>query len=379
MNRLKVNLFVCVVAAVLLALLLAPAVAQAQAAWSVVPSPSPGVSGNELNSVAVVAATDIWAVGDVTAANGASQTLTEHWNGTQWSVVQSPNPSAFHNVLHGVTAISTTDVWAVGWFNNTQDIPMTLIEHWNGTQWSVVASPNGSINSNFLFGVTAVSSNDVWAVGEFNNASGFFQTLTEHWNGRTWRVVSSPNVGTHNNVLNGVTAISANDVWAVGDFLDSTSNAHTLIEHWNGKKWSVVPSPNPGTGANTLNAVQAVSTDNVWAVGQTSTQTLIEHWNGKKWSVVASPNVSMQNNLLSGVAIVSANNIWAVGFVVSNGLTLIEHWNGTQWSIVSSPNPSSSLNILDGAAADSSSGQTWAVGVFFNASGLSQTLTEFNP
>src|SRR6266851_991175 len=173
MKRLKVNLFLCIVGAVLLALLLAPAVAQAQAVWSVVPSPSPGPSVNDLN---------------------------------------------------GVASISANDVWAVGDFINAQDIPRTLIEHWNGTSWSVVTSPNGSKGSNFLFGVTAVSSTDVWAVGEFNNTS----TLTEHWNGHTWRVVSSPNGGTRDNVLNGVTAVSASDVWAVGDFLDSTSTSHTL-------------------------------------------------------------------------------------------------------------------------------------------------------
>jgi hypothetical protein len=46
-------------------------------------------------------------------------------------------------------------------------------------------------------------------------------------------------------------------------------------------------------------------------------QTLIEHWNGTQWSVVPSPNL-MGNNLLRGVAIVSANDVWAVGFVISN-------------------------------------------------------------
>jgi len=291
MKRLKVNLFLCiVVGVVLLALLLAPAVALAQAAWSVVTSPSPGPSVNDLNGVASVSASDVWAVGDFIIASGASQTLTEHWNGTQWSVVASPNPSAFHNVLRAVTAISTNDVWAVGWFNNAQDIPRTLIEHWNGSSWSVVTSPNGSNGSNFLFAVTAVSSTDVWAVG---------------------------------------------------DFLDSTSTSHTLIEQWNGKKWSVVSSPNP-TGSNTLNAVRAVSATDIWAVGQTATQTLIEQWNGKKWSVVASPNLT-GNNLLRGVAIVSATDIWAVGFVIASvgEQTLIEQWNGSSWSIVPSPNPSS--------------------------------------
>src|SRR5437016_5171251 len=104
MKSLKINLLSCVVVAVLIPLLLATRFAEV-AAWSVIPSPNPGVSGNELISVAVVAANDVWAVGDITAGNGASQTLIEHWNGTAWSVVASPSPSPFHNVLNGVTAV----------------------------------------------------------------------------------------------------------------------------------------------------------------------------------------------------------------------------------------------------------------------------------
>ncbi len=268
MKRLKVNLFLCIVGAVLLALLLAPAVAQAQAAWSVVPSPSPGPSVNDLNGVASVSANDVWAVGDFINASGSKQTLIEHWDGTSWSVVASPNPSVSMNVLQAVTAIATNDVWAVGWFDNAQNIPRTLTLHWNGTNWSVVTSANSGTGSNFLFGVTAVSSSDVWAVGEFNNTS-------------------------------------------------------TLTEHWNGRKWSVVTSANP-TGSNTLNAVQAFSATDIWAVGQASTQTLIEQWNGMQWSVVPSPNLT-GNNLLRGVAIVSATDIWAVGFVISSNPSSLQN------------------------------------------------------
>jgi hypothetical protein len=377
MKHLKLNLFSCVVVAAFISLFLASGVAEA-AAWKLIPSPSPGVTDNELFSVATVAANDVWTVGDITISGGAVQTLTEHWNGTQWSVVTSPNPGAFRNVLNGVIAVSSNDVWAVGTFNNASDVPQTLAEHWNGTQWSAIPSPNVGHSDNFLNGATAISTNDVWAVGQFRNASGFFQTLTLHWNGKKWKVVASPNVGTNSNVLSGVTAISTNDVWSVGNTTVSNGFFQTLTEHWNGTQWSIIPSPNPNMNSSVLNAVRAVSTSDVWAVGQTSTLTLIEHWNGTQWSVVKSPSPGT-NNLLRGVAVVSAKDIWAVGFEVASGLTLIEHWNGTKWSVVKSPNPSSTLNVLDGAAADPVSHQTWAVGVFFNASGVAQTLTLFHP
>jgi hypothetical protein len=374
MKRLNVRLLSSIAGAVLISRLLVPGIADA-AAWSVVSSPNVGTQ-SELHAVASISANDVWAVGQ--GSNATSfQTLTEHWNGTAWSVVPSPNPAS-NDVLSGVAAVSTNDVWAVGKVNTSSP---PVIEHWNGSLWTTVKPPR---QAGFLQAVTAVSANDVWAVGESVGASGAFQTLVEHWNGHKWSVVSSPNFGTQANELNGVTSASANDIWAVGFAVNSSfGSTQTLTLHWNGTSWSIVSSPNP-TINDDLRAVAAVSGTNVWAVGQaingSSVQTLIEQWNGTNWSSVSSPAAG----LLDGIAIVSATNIWAVGSFVDPNIgttsTVIEQWNGTTWSVVSSPNPSTSENVLDGAAADSVSGQAWAVGEFFNTTASSrQTLAEFNP
>ncbi len=364
----KVHLFVCVVGAVLFPLLLAPTVAQA-AAWTVVSSPNPG-AGNGLFGVASISANDVWAVGNFSNIGSLEQTLTLHWNGKKWSHIKSPNVSSQDSELMAVAAVSPTDVWAVGDSHTTSF--QTLTQHWDGHKWSVVSSPNPGAQFNELFGVAAVSTTDVWAVGSFA-PQGFSpsQTLIEHWNGTTWSVVASPNVGTQLNGLNGVTAVSTSDIWAVGQFNNGTGQ-QTLIEHWNGTSWSVVSSPNV-SGAT-----------DVWAVGDSNTsgseQTLIEHWNGTSWSIVSSPNPGAGG--LNGVAIISATDIWAVGafFNTTNNVTqtLIEQWNGTSWSVVTSPNPSSTTNLLEAAAADKSSGQAWAVGEFSTPT-MIDTLTEFNP
>src|SRR5437899_2411658 len=83
-------------------------------------------------------------------------------------------------------------------------------------QWQIVTSPNVGTGNNYLTSVSAVSESDVWAVGYYNNG-GTNQTLTEHWDGTSWSVVSSPNPGPTSNYLLSVAAISANDVWAVGN------------------------------------------------------------------------------------------------------------------------------------------------------------------
>ena len=92
-----------------------------------------------------------------------------------------------------------------------------------------------------------------------------------------WSVVPSPN-GNSNSVLSGVAAVSANDVWAVGSDSNSNFVTRSLTEQWNGKQWSVVKSPSPGSFSTQLEGVAAVSATDVWAVGHTDSNTLIEHY-----------------------------------------------------------------------------------------------------
>src|SRR5436853_637559 len=89
--------------------------------------------------------------------------------------------------------------------------------------------------------------------------------------------------------------------------------------------WSVVSSPNIGTNTtNHLQAVAVASASNLWAVGYYCTvadcfysyqyDTLIEHWDGNRWTVVPSPSLDAIESYLYGVAVVSPNDVWAVGY-----------------------------------------------------------------
>ena len=130
-----------------------------------------------------------------------------------------------------MTTVSVNDVWAVGTSTNNSHINKTLIEHWDGTQWSVVPSPNGRSSNNFLGEVSAASANDIWTVGAYNNTNNVSLTLIEHWNGSKWSIVPSPNFDLGNNYLTGLTVVSTNDVWAVGGYANSGNINRTLIEH----------------------------------------------------------------------------------------------------------------------------------------------------
>jgi hypothetical protein len=99
-------------------------------AWNISPTPNTGVADSYLNAVAMVSASDAWAVGYSYSANGVTQALIEQWNGTSWSVVSSPNAGSAANYLYALTAVpGTSTLWAVGADANASSGPyQTLTE-----------------------------------------------------------------------------------------------------------------------------------------------------------------------------------------------------------------------------------------------------------
>jgi hypothetical protein len=333
--------------------------------WKIISSPNvgSGTYGNQLRAVTVISSNNVWAVGFSPHPSGTPlyirQTLIEHWNGTSWTVISSPNPTGDTYVeLNGVAAISANDIWAVGHSGDPSSIPLeTLTEHWNGTSWSIVPSPNpGTYNGNVLTAVSGVSASDVWAVGWYQSGSTGQEggALTMHWNGTQWTVVPNPSRWT----LYGVKAISSNDVWAVGE---------QSILHWNGSNWSIVSFPLPGDAYPVLQGISAVSARDIWAVGYSQFAyfygyryyPLTYHWDGTSWSLV--PNAGTTDEYLHAVTSIAPNDVWAVG---DNGQT--QHWNGANWSRVSAPYPGLGGRFNGVAAA--SSKDIWAVGSYSNGS-----------
>src|SRR2546421_12354483 len=62
-----------------------------------------------------------------------------------------------------------------------------------------------------------------------------------------WQVVSTPPLPLANGPFKATVAISESDAWAAGYTFSDVSSSLTLIEHWNGVAWEIVPSPNPGS------------------------------------------------------------------------------------------------------------------------------------
>src|SRR5207237_420517 len=155
------SLLACMLTTVFTTLLLVAQVAQAApltcGTWSVVKSPNVGQGGNNLFGVAAVSASDVWAVGDHTVCCNSTKTLIEQWNGSSWQIVESPNVGSNYNELNAVAVVSANNIWVVGDYENVFGPFQTLIEHWTGSSWQVVTSPNSGTNDDQLFGVASVS------------------------------------------------------------------------------------------------------------------------------------------------------------------------------------------------------------------------------
>jgi hypothetical protein len=233
--------------------------------------------------------------------------------------------------------------------------------------WSVATVP-GTGADDVLLGSTCANAQQCWAVGvsiQNINTNGTFAPLVESWNGTAWTLQPQPPLpaGEGGGFFD-VSCVSGSDCWAVGTVLDNSGSGNsvgTLVEHWDGGAWSIVPSPTPSGAGMTgaiLQSVSCTSSADCVAVGYSTGNTgtnlhaLLEQWNGASWTIVAGGATGQTYDELTAVQCLDASDCWAVGDAGPNqqnpnflmifpaavgdqGLT--EHWDGAAWSVVQSP------------------------------------------
>jgi hypothetical protein len=317
--------------------------------WTQVKVAPPGAQLDELTAVVAPSATDVWAFGYTRYA--------QHWNGTVWTRVALPVPKGSQSPeFNGAGAVSPNNIWAVGdaELAGSTYAAHAIVDHWNGHSWRMVPSPPSGGYSRLL-GVAALSSTNVWAVGFVGIDTGrtlTLRTLTVHWNGRAWKRLPSPSPATSHtpagliqDSLAAVAGTSVRNVWAVGRYYVVAANGdhaiHPLVLHWNGTRWKAVSSPDPSgpTHRSFLYGVAAPSPTGVWAVGSAAR-------NG------------VQHAPLAGVSAATAADVWAAGGMTGGYVT---HWNGSAWTIRTKLDYNDALT----AVAEVSPTNVWAVGVRF--------------
>jgi hypothetical protein len=304
-------------------------------AWS--QASLPALSGSvNLQAVSSSGTNDAWAVGYQRPQRYTFDPLALHWNGTAWAATGIGTALPGDTYLVGTADISATDAYAIG---DSTPLASGELARWNGTAWSAVAYPLPT-STGFPTTLNAISAdgpNDVWIIGSYmiqvSQTNLRYETFSDHWNGSTWSVVPMPLVNSSNNLLayefSSVDAISPANVWAVGGSGDNVigiggSPSDTLVEHWNGTAWSIVPSPSPGSN-DALTGVTESGTSDLWAAGYdtpsgaTGAQTLTLNWNGTAWTTVPSPDAGTPSVLTSVSTSPGAAIVWAAGYSGTTG------------------------------------------------------------
>jgi hypothetical protein len=354
--------------------------------WSAVPGPSPSANF-ALNGMSCASSTSCTAVGY--SSVGGISGLIESWNGTTWSVYPALSvPGAEGDQLNGVSCLSATACVAVGFADisvpndQTQE---TLIETWDGNTWSVVPSPSPGYSDD-LSSVSCTSTTDCVAAGSYSPESGqHSQTLIESWNGTEWSVISTPNPSPipGNIELLSVSCSALDSCVAVGTGY-TTSNAEALIETWDGTSWSLSPG---AVEDAVLQGVSCTGPNSCVAVGRSTTtnQTVIESWNGTGWTLDPSPTLGRRAPFLSELTSVScsdSSNCVAVGWFKTKSKsaaeTLVETWDGMTWTFTPSPNPGATFDAFSGVSCVPPSAYCAGIGNFIGNSDVFETLFETN-
>lgn len=246
--------------------------------WTMTPlavSLHPRTTGTMLTGVSSMSAANAWGVGlfyrakpGVTAGTAPTGALIEHWDGTSWSIVPNPASARPGDELSALAVVSPANIWAVGREQNATGTVVPLVEHWNGSAWRTLPVPAGSAPS-ALYAVSAHGAGDVWAVGDQTKpgTKNVAVPLAEHWNGRSWAVASLPDVG--NALLTGVYAASSADVWAT---VYTPAAVPAVFLHDNSGRWTAVPAPGPQAYGLTYYyaGIDGTGPRDIWAVGTAS-------------------------------------------------------------------------------------------------------------
>jgi hypothetical protein len=226
------------------------------------------------------------AVGSGGVAEAGVFPFAERWSGSGWSGTGLPVPGGPYGLcshgctggdfeMSGVSCATAIACVAVGNGGPASGGTGALVDGWDGTAWSIQDTP---VPAGHLSGVSCVSASACVAVGSYRSPAGHQLALIERWDGTGWSTQNTPNPpGAPYSTLTGVSCTSQIACTAVGRYVSARGTGRALAERWNGVGWSIQQTPHVGAGAS-LTAVSCPSRRACIAVGTVYQAALIERW-----------------------------------------------------------------------------------------------------
>jgi chitodextrinase len=319
------------------------------------PQPPNSGGGHWANGVSCVGPDECVAVGaNWNLEVHTRATLAELWDGTSWTVMDTPNPPGleegwahdYYALLTSVSCISSTACVGVGYYRDSSEIVKPLAEVWDGEKWTLdtLLWPEDA-QSTRLTGVSCAKATGCTIVGRYELSSGEEKALVLSWNGISWTTEEPPLPGTATDSwLSAVSCSATNACTAVGGYDYGVNGTATLALRWNGSSWAVQSTPNPGPRSDaqlygvscaTATACTAVG---YYRIGYTDVA-LAERWDGSSWTAQFPPTPEEEGSL-GDVSCVSATVCTAVGSYYNDSeidhgwRPLAERWDGSGWSLL---------------------------------------------
>lgn len=291
--------------------------------WNEIDTPAwpANATQGQFSALDVLGHDDVWAVGQAAIPNPPSHAagipLAMHWDGSIWTPtptpITGPLPGDGDSTFHGVKAFAPNDVWAAGWQEITGSGqffgPEILAMHWDGAQWSIVPTPipGASVgglsgaNGSHVTAIDGVAPDDVWFVGLWMQpvpAGTFLETgLAMHWDGAQMTVYPTPYAQgpsgfTGGYILNDVLAFASNDVWAVGNGLNTWTPVPYVLR-WDGVQWDLVDVPLVEPWFQ-FHEIVGTSSSNLFISGSVRDANFVEtrvllHFDGSNWTQQPTP------------------------------------------------------------------------------------------
>jgi hypothetical protein len=316
----------------------------AESPWAIQPTSK---TAGFLEDVSCVSATDCTAVG-----YSGQWAIAQRWNGSEWveQAVSKPADAA-STTLTGISCTSGSACTAVGYYVNASSKRVTLAERWDGSEWKVQSTENPSGSTVVqLADVSCASASECVAVGSYFSSEGE-RTLIERFNGTSWKIETSKNGSASDNRLMSVSCPSLSFCMAAGFYYESSVSAWLpLTESWSGGAWTQRTAAKPaGSTHSWFYGVSCTSPTACTAVGDwminaqtVSEYTLAERWNGSAWVTQTTPNPESTSLDIADVSCTTSSACTAVGSFWGGSSVerpMAMAWDGASWAMQFPPVP----------------------------------------
>jgi hypothetical protein len=306
---------------------------------------------NTAASSPVVGESDLWILQSFVDKERSYRALLKKWDGSSWTTIKVPEPEEGSYYFVALDVTDDGSAWLAGWQSDVAT-ERAVVLRWDGQDWEETPMPELQLVS-FVFDLDMLAANEGWAVGEYEIDESR-RALTVRWNGVAWELMETPGKGY--NSLEAVSAAASNDVWAVGDAINP------LAIHWDGATWTKYPLPRKKQRYLGTYEVETVSPTEAWIVGtweRGGYRSAIVAWNGSRWSDVRVKNFPGVDWLID---VDVGSSKWVIGESRTRDAVLptaLRREDG-DWVPIGAENPGRGGHFTDVVATND--GGAWATG-----------------